>query len=438
MQRFKIFLTCMLFSFTTITFAQTEITASSTGSDDESISNIKKIVEYLYNLGGYLGYALDQNPVDQNSQPYNQLLAPSATQAAQIFLFNSVLGSIPVNSLSAGLAAFVPQNVQGYNAINTLANYTFQSQPFNQAGDLGKISVSSLLDQPTFQNDPVSQGVLNILATPNYTYCMNYEETQYDANCKLLQNHLVSANVVGALPNSREFFDYAYNSKFISQLNANVLSAPLVYSQEGQESTSSSPPTADAGAGLIGQNQAQSAANFIRYASGLVIPAESPRRADYETLFSQANNIGGNVPLITQEQAKAALNKYFTTLRVKAAQASVGLSNLYSILSKRMPQDQTGEAGGQPTSQALSEFIMATRRIYNPSQDMDKQWVNQINTATEATIQKEIAILLAEINYQLYLSRQQNERILMTNSIQLLQNSQDPEVPALADAQDAD
>lgn len=43
-------------------------------------------------------------------------------------------------------------------------------------------------------------------------------------------------------------------------------------------------------------------------------------------------------------------------------------------------------------------------------------------THPPATVQKEIAVLLAEINYQMYLDRQIQERILLTNSIMLLQN----------------
>lgn len=47
-----------------------------------------------------------------------------------------------------------------------------------------------------------------------------------------------------------------------------------------------------------------------------------------------------------------------------------------------------------------------------------------MQTASPGTIQKEQLSLLAEINYQLYLNRQMQERILLTNSILLLQNAQ--------------
>jgi intracellular multiplication protein IcmX len=68
---------------------------------------------------------------------------------------------------------------------------------------------------------------------------------------------------------------------------------------------------------------------------------------------------------------------------------------------------------------------MATWRLYNPSSSSTgstTQWVDQINTASSATVQKEIAVLLSEINYQMYLTRQQEERLLLTNSLQLIQS----------------
>jgi intracellular multiplication protein IcmX len=128
-----------------------------------------------------------------------------------------------------------------------------------------------------------------------------------------------------------------------------------------------------------------------------------------------------NQPFEAQHTRVSTLANYFTSLRIYAAQSSVGMSNLYYILSKRMPQNQTGS---NATSEALSEFTMATWRLYNPTEkNADNQWRAQINQASSATVQKEIAILLAEINYQLYLNRQQEERLLLTNTILLMQNA---------------
>jgi intracellular multiplication protein IcmX len=79
------------------------------------------------------------------------------------------------------------------------------------------------------------------------------------------------------------------------------------------------------------------------------------------------------------------------------------------------------------SSEALNEFLMASWRLFDSNNDagsMDdssKQWLSKINKGSTASVQKEIAVLLAEINYQMYLTRQQNERMLLTQSIMLLQ-----------------
>ena len=112
-------------------------------------------------------------------------------------------------------------------------------------------------------------------------------------------------------------------------------------------------------------------------------------------------------------------------MRVYAAQSSVAISNLYGVLSKRMPQTVPSADGKSNTtsSEALSEFQTATWRLYNPSEkNSDNQWVNLINQSSAATVEKEMAILLSEINYQLYLNRQMEEKNLLTNSVLLVQS----------------
>jgi intracellular multiplication protein IcmX len=265
---------------------------------------------------------------------------------------------------------------------------------------------------------------------------MSYDATSWTKDCSFLFQTLVSSNVVGALPSSQDFFNYKYIQQFMPQLNSNALTGPLLYSTQSAQtnSTSSPQPTQGTNAGLTAQNQAQIAANFIRYVSGAVTPLRLPKWRDYDTLYSQAiATVNNNQDLIKQQQAQGTLSTYLASLRSFAAQNSVGLSNLYYIMSKRLPQQsqQSAQSGGgnstPPMSQALSEFNMATWRIFNPttanSTGGNKQWINQINTSSTATVQKEIAILLSEINYQLYLDRQIQERLLLTNSILLLQSS---------------
>lgn len=418
---------------------------------------------YLLNLGGYLGYDLATTPPTPPAIPSpllpltsTELLGSSSGGSSSgnaptipffSVVFDVLLGAIPVDTslLNSDLKNFFPSSEATYSPLNTYANNTFTSYSSvssSQQSNSGSLSASTLIDQNTIQQDPVSQAVLNILGTPDYTYCMNNDANVWTGgtsngtfpSCSYLYGTQVMNNVLGTLPGGapgKEFFSYAINQQLISQLNSNSLLGPMLYSTTGeQQSTSSSQPQQN---GLPAQSQAQQAANFIRYATSGVAPLALPKYQDYTTLYAQATNAGKNTDLPTQLQAQTILANYFTSLRVYAAQSSVAISNLYYILSKRMPQKGTSDSA--LTSQSLTEFTMATWRLYTPGGNANAQWLNQINNASSATVQKEMVTLLAEINYQLYLNRQQEERLLLTNSILVLQNSRaaQPTAPSTSD-----
>jgi intracellular multiplication protein IcmX len=387
--------------------------------------NTQNLVQYLKNLGEFLGYEIEKSPKQQGIDVNQKLLRMSTTQVLQTYLFNTLLGAIPVNTVSQALSQFVPPNVQGAGAINAFANYSFKTDPYNTpTQQKGTVAVSELVDQKTYQQDPVSQGILNILETPDSSYCMNYDGSTWNQRCTFLYQNKVMTNVIGTLPSTYSFFSYDYVQKFLSQLNSNSLIAPLMYSTENpsNNSTSSGNPNNEENQGLKAQSQAQLAANFIRYASGSLAPISLPKLRDYDTIYNRALNTDKSISPIQQMQAQATLAHYLTNIRTYAAQSSVGLSNLYWILSKRMPQNQSTQEA-RPTSQAMTEFTMATRRLFNPDMSNSQQWINEIEKASSATVQKEVAVLLAEINYQLYLNRQQEERLLLTNSLMLIQNT---------------
>lgn len=409
------------------------------GSSTATAANTTSLVQYLVYLGGYLGYNITQAPPSQSSI----LLNLTSMQVMQTYIYSTFLGAIPVNAFSAALSQFVPNN----STMNALANKTFSDSATNtqfnnpQSQQQGGISVITAIDQQRYQQDPVSQAVLNILGTPDTSYCMNYDGTAWTGSkdvgqgCSnpggssggagaLIPANGVTANIIGPLPSTYQFYNYQYNQTFLSQLNSNTLTAPLLYgTQSASANSTSSPTVSNNPAGLTAQSQAQQAANFIRYASGAT-PLPLPNRQAYDKLFITANT-STSKPTVQQIQAQTTLSSYFTALRTYAAQYSVGVSNLYFIMSKRLPQNPSGstDQSQQPTSQALSEFNMATWRLFNPSMGPSKQWINQINAASPATVEKEIAGLLAEINYQMYLDRQIQERILLTNSIMLMQNT---------------
>ncbi len=400
-----------------------------------------QLATYLKNLGLYFGYDITNPPPSDTSSGFS-LLNLSAIQTPEQSLFETMLGAVPVNATSPSSMLFVPATNSAYSSINGQANMTFTTPPYNTASQQA-VSVNALIDQQPYQQDPVSQAVLNILTTPDYTYCTNNDNNGWVDGCPLLKQNnnavmdenTVITGAIGPLPkDAAAYFTYTYNQPFLNELNSNTLIAPLLYTTTSDSSnttssgSSGSAPTS-ANNGLTASNQAQQAANFIRYVTGAVAPVALPKRADYEKLLNIANTDPGTDSTATfqQKQAQATLASYFASLRIYAAQSSVGFGNLYYIFSKRAPQNTLGTDGTPSTnsqsSQALSEFTMATWRLFNPDQSAKTTWLSQINKASSATVEKEMVTLLAEINYQLYLNRQQEERLLLTNTLLLLQNA---------------
>jgi|GEM_PF-854056 len=419
---------------------------------------------YLQNLGKYFGYDLTQycttgGSCSNSSQPggsgspsgsgdgsdfSNTLLSPTMTSDAQLGLFNSYLGSLLGASNTAPL---VPSDVPQYSQMNTsLAGQSFAYQNYSTAST-SNVSVSPILDQQTYQTDPVSQAILNLLSTPDFTYCQNNDGAPSCQPPFFREQILI--NVVGSLkPLATDtVFTPQQNIPLVPQLNIDSLLTPLMYTpatvSSNSGSSQGSTPTmglASSGspAGLTAQTQAQQAMNFIRYASSAVNTLPLPSYSTYASLYNQASNSDNNTSQAAQASAQVKIAVYLTQLRTLAAQNSVAVSNLYYALSRRLPQNNSSVAGQEnsgmsssntktPSSEAMNEFVMASWRLYNPVTGNDgknqQQWLAKINQGSGASVQKEIAVLLAEINYQLYLTRQQQERLLITQSMIMLQNS---------------
>ena len=398
--------------------------------------NNQQLQQYIKALGDYLGYDLDQDVT-----PYAYMLDPTYSIAsAGLQILDAFFGAIPVNS---SYTPFTSNNT--YQAFNDRSNILFTNYNTPNGGD---VSVISGLDEPTsqsaYQNDPVTQAIFNIVGTPNTSTCSS-DPVSGGLQC-LNQNEVMQkvlqdiADSNGNPPGETLYFNSDNISKYISQLNVNTLIAPLMYTKTPQSSNTST--------GLPAGNQLQQAATFIRYATAAVIPSTTMSDKDYNTLWSQATQstdgkTSDQINNINSSQNQLA--NYLIGQRVYAAQSSVAIRNLYGILAKRMPQDvpsssANGKTSSTTTSQAFSEFQSATWRLYNPGESSsNNQWVSLINQSSAATVQKETAILLSEINYQLYLNRQMEERILLTNSLQLIQllMNNPPDVTPVNDTNDA-
>jgi intracellular multiplication protein IcmX len=394
-------------------------------TDTPMLDNTEDIKTYLYNWGLYTGYDISGNTSPTPPNPAkNTLLSDPATQntLAKYVMFG-LYAALPVqlfSTSSSGKAAiasvFVPSSSL-YKTLNDWANYTF---PSYSTPDGTAPSVSSLIDQESYQIDPVNQALLNLLATPDSTYCKSYDGTTWTPasgkDCTLLYGNQVVANAMGTLPGPDAYYSYDYQAHFLNELNANSLIAPLEYSTEENDNKS------DEEIGLVGKNQVEYAANYVRYVSGLIQPIPTIKRSEYDSLLSKAyqspaGSTETDAERTAREDALASLNSYIAKTRIYAARNSVAISNLYALLAKRLVQKDLGN-----TSQAVKEMQMATWRQYDPSKPEEEQWIQKINTASPATLLKEIALELSDINQQLYLNRQQDERILLTNTLLLLTN----------------
>lgn len=467
--RLKHVITGIVFAFSPIVMGQGQ------GNPNEEIHKIRV---YLQNLGLYFGYDLTQfcppgsdcpssgagaSAAGNGTSPQgitNTLIDKNIAYAAELNVYYTYLGALLGGNSSQNPNPIVPNNIASnnylsrYATLNALAGQSYSKPTPYSTESAQTVSVTSLIDQRTYQSDPVSQAILNIIATPNSTFC-TANRTQGFGKCPFLTRESVIEGVIGPIPETNKVFTVEANAPLIPQLNPNTLLMPLLYttntgSNANNVSAGASDPNpgssnatpSNTNTGLIANTQAQQAENFIRYATSSVTPLSLLDWGTYDSLLSTALNYNGRTPADQQAQAKAKLTTYLTKLRSYAAQSSVAVSNLYYILSKRMPQSPTNEANNQ-SSQALSEYIMASWRLFTPgtgdgNNSTQKQWLEQINQASSATVQKEIAILLAEMNYQLYLMRQQQERLLLTNSMLLLQSTMQnsPDNTTVAASQD--
>lgn len=416
-------------SFTLLSFASEYSASSSPTADADEAATSK----YIKNLSAYLGYDVESENIPQ---PYDVLLeyTMSIASTGQTIL-NTFFASMPVNYLYKNFT-----NKSAYDTFNGQANYIYKD--FTSAGSSSSVSVIENFDQKTYQEDPVSQFILNTIGTPDWSNCSKSSSSTCLSVDKVMTTVLQDITKDGKLPGETSYYSYDNNSKFLGQLNSNTLISPLLYSADNSNISDN---------GLVSGNQLQGAQNFIRYVSESVIPISTMTQSDYSTLFAlaypptdESGNISSSVDAANTMNAKVGLAKYLLGLRVYAAKLSVPIGNLYYILGKRVPQtsSSSGSSDANTTSEALNEFKMATWRQYDPSKEPSEQWVQKINSASAATVQKEVALLLSDISTQLYQSRQIQERILLTNSILLLQalsqNKPDYGIPNDVETGDSD
>ncbi|MCX7115415.1 MAG: hypothetical protein NTW08_05875 [Gammaproteobacteria bacterium] len=399
------------------------------------------ITENIQSLVANAGYSVTPLP-----SPISQALLDMATIVApESNLLSSQLGAITVVALNNNPSSStgVPYNIvpsssvlASYNYLNASLNAAFTAKGAQVGSNPNPPNINpaqnAQIDQLPYQGDPTSQTLFNMLSTPptyhncpaNGNTCLPLAVGQCStatlpsgATACPSANAQVSllSNAIPLPPTTTAFYDSLQNGVFsvIPEVNLNILLAPLVIS-----------PSDPASAVAQGAVSVQQANSFIRYVTGTMIPAALPNMVTIKN--------GGYSGSASQQ---AALQTYIASYRTYVAQMSVALSNFYYLLSKRLPQ-----SGANGTSQALNEYNMATWRLTpapgSPA-GSTPAWINAINApASAATVQKEMAILLAEMNYQLYLNRQDQERLLSTISVLLILNTKagQPNADALEQA----
>ncbi len=141
---------------------------------------------------------------------------------------------------------------------------------------------------------------------------------------------------------------------------------------------------------------------------------------------SGLNNAVSALPSKIVSRGLGSVNQFQNQFGTYLAQQSVGLNALYNLLNERLVKKGLGaQLGGSQTDMSplgLDEY-MATRRL---DVNDPNGWLSQLSTATPAQMSKEQLMLLAEMRYEMFLTRQTLEQMTTLMAVQQLQlNSAD-------------
>lgn len=411
----------------------------------------------LINLGKYLGdWNLQSPPPETSNTNYSNLIAswpwllaavtkaPIAT-VAQLPLPLTIKKSMSLWTDTIGTTYYGYDNPSFFNTVTKWLGSPPQ-----------KIQANPVFDQQAYQTLPTLQVIQNILSTPTSEGEPNSADDISNLNCGandptcLIDTVVLLEKAGGILHDKVKELKgsdtVSYNDIFGSDISALVspslsfdsLIGPINYSTKAISPSTSSSSFANEleyDGGLYGSSELTRADTFIRYVSGNIVPPTKDEKLN--KAISRLSKGGFK----KRYKNAAAINEYILTLRSFAAQASVGMSNFYALMAKRATiTDESGKAvqgmdingNTHDLSQASQELRMALRRFVpqtrvKGSKDANT-WAQMIMTAPPAQVQRETALLLAEINYQMYLNRQMQERMLATMSamqLQLLSTARD-------------
>jgi hypothetical protein len=201
--------------------------------------------------------------------------------------------------------------------------------------------------------------------------------------------------------------------------------------QKLQYSVSNENPIAQKTALLIGMSDTKKALdlldaqNFLRTLAYTETAQNNAERAvafvsDYASPFGTIDlkALQGKEDLYNSDAGKAYRVKVYGNVVMR----SLFLGNLYDSFNTRVPIKGLAEKSGMSASKGASaslaevEEYAASRRIKNP------EWYKAMNTAPSIAVQREIAFMLAEMQWQLHQLHQDNEKMLQTMTVMGLTN----------------
>lgn len=411
---------------------------------DDLLGN--QTADYLRKLGRYLGNFDLGTAVPDTVDPKELPMLGEITKDTYALPL-TVLGSMPVVQI-----ADITSSLYGVNKDTVFKNYQGTDSnsfaPFASDTKTTKgVTALNGIDQQVYQPLPTLQAIQNILFAPvepvatklknineatDITAALNTQrKSACDTDCEFFMGITSKAGgftfdgLGGKLDGStqiKDMFGSAVNKAVISSLSLNSLIGSSFY-EETKPIDAAKSNFSNYDVGFYGKTPATQADAFIRYANGSLLPVTKSQdlQKAVTTLLTGSTKFSDRVKIV------GALNKYNIMLRSYAALASVGTSNLYWMLAKRLPivgSDGSSSKGpnGSPLTQASQEMYMATKRLLPQGDNgQPSKWMTQINQATPLEVQRQTAVLLAEMNYQLYLNRVAQERMLATMSTLQLQ-----------------
>lgn len=454
--KLNVTLFAILLGFSTSNMAQSPFPDPVAAKQQAAMANaLKKILTHLDNLGLYLGnWVLAKKPTNQTVQSFQDVV----TSLDKLPL--AFVTTLPIVKLTKNISL-----LNGNSSLSQYINTDFLNydQPTNLPLNQGvsKVAAIKAFDQAPYQQTPTNQAVQNLLSYPaSYLITSIKPTTDTSSNdpvykaitesiCGGQQNNgdpcityplyylsYAGGYYIGDILSNKSTFPYLsditngkYNQKLIPSLSFDSLVGPMVYSTQSMSNDSKmGNETKGAKLGFYGNTQKTQADAYIRYASGSVLPLPKPNAQEYDNLVSSLSD--QSTPALDRAKALGKLNTYNLMLRVYAAELSTGMSNLYYLMGKRISNPVLGKSG--PNSQAALEFNMATNRLFNPgkagaaggapsSSPGQTKWMQDMLKASSQDAARQSAILLAEMNYQMYLNRQVLERLLATMSVMQLQ-----------------